>query len=412
MLYFKHTDLADKYHVSLKTVHNWIDAAKQGKLKLTLHEKSGRFYVANNPGNLVELEKLVEQGKKYRNSRFHKAVSPKEHFYELYSPRQILDIISNLDIHREIPRQYNYFNGGAQNWDKFANRMHRDKGPNLLKSTIELLDANLGSIDKLLGQRKMVNVIDIGPGNALPVRGLLAHLLEQGILHRYIAIDISEEMLHITERNIKEWFGDKVPYEGHVKDITYDRFDDLIVHDMLDKHAKETVNLALFLGGTPMNFRSPGNALKVICNSLGHDDLLIYSDKPDSEAERQYFDVNADIDNNTGPLSSKYAFILDLLGVDQSLYYVEMGFNEPKHMRYIRIRLKNALTISFRHDEIERDVNLEKGDVILLLRVWHMSASEIVAEFEQSGLALLQSSLTRDREYLLTVFGVDAKNVA
>jgi hypothetical protein len=36
-------------------------------------------------------------------------------------------------------------------------------------------------------------------------------------------------------------------------------------------------------------------------------------------------------------------------------------------------------------------------------------APEIVAEFEKVGFALLQSSITKDREYLLTISGIDAK---
>src|SRR4051794_2742365 len=109
MLYFKHSELVEKYHVSLKTVHNWIDSAKQGRLQLDLHEKNGRFFVTNNSANTTLIEQLVEQGKKYRNAKYHKVISPKPEFYKLYSKKQILDITSSLSIHSEIPRQYNYF---------------------------------------------------------------------------------------------------------------------------------------------------------------------------------------------------------------------------------------------------------------------------------------------------------------
>jgi len=36
-----------------------------------------------------------------------------------------------------------------------------------------------------------------------------------------------------------------------------------------------------------------------------------------------------------------------------------------------------------------------------------MSTIEIITCFEDAGLALLQSSLTKDREYILTISGVD-----
>jgi len=405
MLYFKHSELVNDYHVSLKTVHNWIDAAKHGKLDLQLHEQNGRTYIANTPSNLINLEKLAANGKKYRNNLHHKVVSPRAEFYELYSRRQILDIISNLTIHHEIPRQYNYMDGGASNWDRYANRLWSEENPNLLKSTVELLRTNLDDIDRLLSGAKRVNVIDIGPGNGLPVKELLGYLHRGGRLKRYIAIDISESMLDIARRNIKKWFNGAVAFEGYIKDVTYERFDDLLVDDMLGADADDTVNIAAFLGATPMNFRSPYDALKVVRRSLGQNDLLIYSDKPDTEMDRRYFNFNPESDTVTA-LSPNHRFIFDLLNIDQSLYDVEMGFNEQKRIRYIRVRLKNALTIDFMFEHGERRVRLQKGDTILLWRAWHQTTFELVSGFEEVGFTLLQARLTQDRQYLLTISGI------
>ena len=414
MKYFKHSDLVTRYHVSLKTVHNWIDAAKQGKVELRLHEEKGRTYIANNPANISVLVKLSENGKKYRNSLHHKDVTPKSSFYETYSRRQILDIIHGLDIHREIPLQYNYFNEGASSWDKRATRQQHE--PSTLSSTIELLHNNLGSIDFLLKGRRRVNVIDIGVGNALPVRELLAHLLERGVLARYIALDISSEMLRIAERNVSEWFGDKVKFEGHIRDISYERFDDLLVDDMLGGEAEETVNLALLLGATPVNFRSPVDILKTIYGSMGQDDLIVYTLKPDTEMSRGYFDFHneqgKDASPKVGDVLAGLHSVLDELSIEESLYNVEMGFDEIKRMRYVRLRLKIALTISFVFDQGQRDVQLEKGDAILLWRAWHLTPLEIISDFEKVGFTLLQSSLTKDRQYLMTISGVEVKQEA
>lgn len=407
MQYFKHPDLADKYHVSLKTVHNWIDAAKQGKVALRLHKTKSRTYIADTPENNLVLNQLAEKGKKYRNSLHHKTASPTPEFYDLYSRKQILDIISNLNIHKEIPRQYNYFDQGAVNWEIYAKHMWEEKASNTLKSTVKLLEANFGAIESLLGGYSRVNVIDIGIGNAMPIKDFLTRLLDKGILHRYIAIDISEEMLHIAERNIKEWFGDKIKFEGHVRDITFERFDDLLVDDMLDENADKTINLALLLGATPMNFQAPYDLLKVIYSSMGHDDLLIYTGKADSEANRRSFGVNTDPDASA--LSSKYSFIFDLLNIDESIYDVEMGFNSEKRVRYIRVRLKVDLTINFKFENGKRNIKLDKGDTILLWRAWHQTALEIITEFEKTGFTLLQASVTNNRQYFLSISGVEAK---
>jgi len=410
MIYFKHSELVDNYRVSLKTIHNWIDATKQGKLSLQLYELNNRTYIANTRANLSTLEQLAAQGKKYRNTRHHKIVTPDPRFYELYSRRQILDIISNIMIHREIPRQYNYIDQGAISWDTWLQQLHDEQGPNILKGTIDLVQADLGPLDILLKDRKHINVIDVGVGNALPVRNLLTHLLERGLLHRYIAIDISEKMLHIAERNIKEWFGDKVKFEGHVRDISFERFDDLIVNDMLGNEVEHTTNLVLLFGATLMNFRSPADVLRVIYGSMGESDLFAYTtvkDQSSSESPRRYFSMQSQAGHTT--LAPTHSFILDLMNIDQSLYDAESGFDEQKRMRYVRIRLKTALTIDFKFGDSKRSVSLEKGDTITMLRVWHQKTLEIISEFDVSGFTLLQANVTNDRQYILTVSEVDKK---
>lgn len=404
MLYFKHSELVDRYHVSLKTVHNWIDAAKAGKLELELTNKGGRTYIANNPGNDVVLERLAAKGKKYKNIRYSKTAEPTGAFYEIYNRKQILEIITDINVHREISRQYNYFDGGADNWDQFAHRLWTDKNANLLTSTSDLLKTNFDSIELLLADYERINIIDIGLGNALPEKEFIGRLIKDGRLNRYIAIDISRSMLDIAEKNMRSWFGDSIKVETHLRDITYERFDDLLVDDMLDSQASRTINVALLLGATPMNFRSPQDALKVVHGSLGQDDILVYTDKPDSEAERRYFDFNAK--PGTTNLSPNHRFIFDLLNIDESLYDVEMAFNERESYRYIQVRLKKDLSIKFSFNNGERWVNLNKGEAVMLWRVWHMTSIEIISCFEDSGFSLLQTSLTKDRQFILTVFGV------
>lgn len=407
MVYFKHAELADSYHVSLKTVHNWIDAVKHGKIDLRLHQENGKTYIANTPDNTAVLKTLANKGKKYRNTLHHKTITPKPSFYELFSRRQILDIIYNLNIHREIPYQYSYFDGGATYWDNWVHRLADENSPSTFNATVKLLDSNKDRIDFLLQGHAKVNVIDIGVGNAMPVREFLAHLVERGILHRYIAIDISPEMLHIAESNIKEWFGDKVKFEGHIRDVSYERFDDLLVDDMLSADSEEIANVVMLLGATPVNLRSPADMLRTIYGSMGQEDILIHTLKPDTDASRSYFDFSVKAGENDR--ASSHNMVVDLLNIDDSMCSVEMGYNEQKRMRYIRAKLKTAITIDFIFDKGSRSVQLEKGDTILLWRAWHFTPLEIISDFEDVGFTLLHSSLTQDRQYLMTISGVDMR---
>lgn len=408
MLYFKHSELVEKYHVSLKTVHNWIDASKQGKLELELFEQSNRTYIANQPGNTLILKNLSEQGKKYRNTRYQKVIKPSPQFYKNYSRRQIVDIISNLTIHREIPSKYNYFEEGAENWDKWVTHLSEQDAPNMIHNTLQLVNDSLDSIDALLAGRKKVNIIDLGVGNAMPVNGIIKHINDKGLLNRYIGVDISQAMLDVAEKNLKEWFGDDFKYEGHVRDFSFERFDDLLVDDMLDNEDGSVLNLVLLFGSTPFNFRPPDDALRVVYGSMRENDLLIFTCKPDTESSRQFF--GGAIKSDSRDLDPFVRYSLDLLNIDNSLYDVETGFNESKRMRYIKVRLKTAITIEFEFERNVHRVSLEKGESVLLLRVWHKTAIETINDFEKIGFVLLRSNMTRDHERLLTISGIDTKS--
>src|SRR4051812_36092554 len=246
MKYFKNTELAKLYNVSEKSVRNWVDATRQGKLDFQLHEQAGKFYIANTSKNSILVETLVEKGKKYKNSRGLQVIRPTEKFYSLYTPKQIFDIISNMGIHREVPLQYCYFDGGAERWDQYTQNLLKEGSSNPLTNTITLLELNLPYLDKLLKNYNKVNIIDIGVGNALPIRSVLEHFVEQRKLNRYIALDISAEMLKIAEHNVASWFGRRVHFEGHIRDFNYDRFDDLLVADSFGTEGASTVNLIFF----------------------------------------------------------------------------------------------------------------------------------------------------------------------
>lgn len=401
MLFFKNAELSAQYRISLKTVRNWIDATKQGKLNLTLHTQGDKAYVANTPGNIAIISKLVESRRKYRNTNAAKTISPKDEFYSIYDERQIYDIAANLEIHHEIPRQYNYFNGGADHWDIYAARLASDNTPNLVNSTIRLLNVNQGYIDDLLSRYKKVNIIDVGVGNAHPVKELLEHTLDLNKLGRYIALDISPSVLEIAESNINEWFGDRIQFEGHVYDINRDHFSDFLIDEYTGKDAKDTVNLVLLLGGTLSNMRDSDSGYKVIHDSMGMNDLLVHTTKLDTQSTRRYFDF--DLQPGESRLAAIHGLVVDLLNIDKSFYTVEMGYDPELRQRYEQIRLKVSLNIKLKFNNGEHIIELEKDDAILTWRGLQQTASDVMNQLDRSKLYPLHISQTDDREYILTV---------
>lgn len=398
MKYFKNTELAKLYHVSEKTVRNWIQAAQEGRLNLQLHEENDKLHIANTLKNTAFIEELVQKGKKYKNTRGAKTLIPKKDFYDIYDQRQIWDIISNLTVHKEIPLQYGYADGGAISWDHYANRLIREEIPNILTRTIELLDIATENVEQLTSGYGKVNVVDLGSGNGLPIRPTLERLLEQGRLNRYIAIDISQEMLNILQKNIQTWFGDQIAFEGYVRDISYERFNDLLINDTTNDEIGN-INLVHFLGATLNNFRAPSQVLQAINNSLGPNDLLLYTGFLDTPKTRRYFDLSG-IDEKDPQQSG---LIPDLWSMNDSLCDFELLFDASKGSRFKKMSPKVDLSIQLELGVGIRNIELKKNEPILLWRHNHYTAVDLINLFDENDFDLLQATKSVDRDYLLLI---------
>ncbi len=403
MKYFKNTELAKSYHVSEKSVRNWIDAAKQQKLDLQLIEAEGKTYIANTTKNVTLISQLVTKGEKYKNKRGYKLLTPLPEFYELYDSKQIFEIISSLNIRKEIPMQFNYINSGGAAWDRYATRLSEEHSANMLLTCRDLLETNLDSLDRLVGSHKQVNIIDIGVGNGIPVRGLIQHFIDKGLLNRYIGIDASKTMLDIDKKNLTGWFDSKAQFEFYERDITHEEFGDLLAYDYFQE-SDIPLNIILLFGGTLANFEVPDDVLRIINRSMQPEDLFICQLKLDTENSRRFFDFDAD-PSKIQHLAGWQRIAVDLLNLDESLYDVVHEYNEEKNSRFIGARLKVDVSIKFTLNKAEHVVKLHKGDIVKVFRYRHLNAESVARLLNKNGFGILQTSLSRDFEYILTISG-------
>jgi hypothetical protein len=207
--------------------------------------------------------------------------------------------------------------------------------------------------------------------------------------------------LEILEKNIHEWFDDRVNYEGFEADINYDRFISKLSSDYLSDSSNKTVNLVLILGGTLCNERDLDGPLKIIHDSMGVNDILMHTQKLDTEETRKFFDFKVGPVNSEPPPMHK--IVLDLLNFDKSLYQLEIGFDEVRSERYEKIRLNTAVSIAFSFDGGKKVVNFNKGDAILIWRYKHQTMYDVVEQFTKNNLYVLHMSQTFDEEYILSV---------
>lgn len=391
MHYYKKSDISKLYGVNPRTVARWIESTKAGRLDLTLSTENGRAFIAKTAKNQRIMSALSGKRRKYLNKRTLKVVKPKEEFFKIYTEEQILEIINSIESNFEIDLKFAYFNKGAHQWDAYAKQLYNENAPNTMTSNIKLLEISIPYLDNLLKDVKKVNLIDVGVGNALQTKGLITYLHKSNKLQRYAAVDISSSMLQIAENNIKSWFNNKVSFEGYVNDISFEIFADVSAEP-----PGGATNLVLLLGGTLANFNAPEDALKVIRKSMTKTDIFIYSLKLDSLETR---DQMSTLDED----SALTEYTLSLLGIDSTLYSIEMGYDEQKRIRYRQIRLKQAVTIEVELSRGTWYLELNKADSIIVWRALHNSQFEIEKLFYDNGFNPLQKSLTPDHNYMLLI---------
>ncbi|MGW4464867.1 class I SAM-dependent methyltransferase [Micromonospora sp. NPDC004704] len=293
-----------------------------------------------------------------------------------FTPEDLDHIAAHLAATGEIDARYSYMGEGAATWDRFATWQEGDAVPNILHSTLGMLhDAHDDLVTSLPGP---VRVVDLGPGNGIPVRGMLERLQAAGRLERYVGVDISAEMLAIAEANLRTWLGPAAPLEFRRRDFTAEPLADL----------RGPATLVLLAGGTLLNFADP---VAVLRHAQEVADVIAYALRVDTVANRAFFQFG---ETETGDIPERYHAMLDRLGVRRDCYEPEVGFDGTARQRYLGIRLTGPVMVAGR-------ITLPAGRRVRLWRYHHRSADEITAMLEAAGYAPLTVRRSPDNEFLL-----------
>jgi uncharacterized SAM-dependent methyltransferase len=402
MNYFKNIELAEIYKVSPNTIGNWIEASKEGKLNLQLHDEGSRCYILNSPTNHILLKQLSEKGKKFKNTRSLKVIEPSEELYSIFEEEKIIDMITNIETNKELDLKFGYFREGAKSFDQYVIKSFDELAPSTPTSTNQLIINNDSYIYSLIKEYDNVNIVDIGPGNAVTIKPLIDMIKDKNLLGKYIALDYSADMMSYAEVNLKTWYGKDFPYESHVKDINYDRFQDLLFKNTKFSGDKiRTTNIIAYLGGTLQNQRDYKQSLKVIKSSMGPHDIFILNQRLDTEKAKLSLSFKPKDDAHTKKDLEVIFFVLELLSIKEEYYEVERIFNNKTRCREIAIRLKYDLKVKFKFSN--KTLNLQQKDRILLWRSRHYNFIEVIDKLGSVGFDVIHASTSPDLDYNLVI---------
>lgn len=398
MRYFRNTELAKLYDISEKTVRNWIKQSKEGKLNFDIYtDEKGRAYIAETTKNTLLIKDQIEGNKKYRNSKTHKVVEPKQEFYDIYTSSQIYDIISHLEKFNEFLFHYAHMGNGSQIFADYYLRLKMERILNTQAFSDDFLKNYENGILQLFPQDALINVIELGSRTALTTQDFIKSLQKRKKLSKYISVDISKDMLNINQANITKWFGNDIDHVLYKRDVIRDRLDDILLESSVDN----TKNLILFLGGILHAFNDRSLALRNIHESMGVDDYFMVSTKLDSEPARRYFDFNPTFESELLP--QKERFLVDVLNIEPSFYDVEQYYDEQERQRKIQVRLKFDVTVKFKLQKGTKSLDFKKGESIMLWRFWHQTMEEMVQEFTECGFNVVQAIKSPDEQYAMLI---------
>jgi SAM-dependent methyltransferase len=349
---YKNIEISKKFKVSLPTVNRWIENAIEEKNLLKLEIVRGKHRIIQNSHNDDIMNQLQEAGLINKNKVFVSTVKPEAEFYKVFSDEQVYDIISNLKNRRDIPLKYTYMNGGANIWAKISNG---DPTSDLSKAFLVTPDL-LKMLQEFLvsvGKDKKFNIIDLGPGNGINTKGLIDFLDKSNLLNKYIAVDISKEMLGFAKSNMQKWFP-KINYEECILDFESSSFSQIT----RENKSKDIINIILLIGNTFGNVQDEIRLFKNLEYSLEQDDLLIFSNRLEGHNELTNWEHIAG--NN-----ERHVFIPKLLGIDVEKSQFLLQYSDKIKSRTASLVLDKDYVIEFNNGN---QVSLYKNDEIM---VWH-----------------------------------------
>lgn len=335
----------------------------------------------------------------YQHEIEYTEVEPCDEFYETFSDEEILDIIQNLESSRAVNMKYIYYGIGAKQWNEYVNDVHSVSAEEeLMEHAFDLI---VKHINKLNFDK--VNFIDIGFGNAAPIKKFIKKLSKKGILNKYIGLDISKEMFKYAEKNLREVISKK-DIVMHQCDIERDNIYSAVYKGKLNSKQK-VCNIVSELGGTIGSHENVFTILENIHHSMDKNDLFFISDKI---LKKQNILESSHL--FTPEAKFMVTWILQYMGIDTDLADLSYHYDEEKKIRYMLISLLEDYAIDFKVLGKNRKVFLPKGRQI---RIWNHTPFEYSQIFEwckKAGFSLASINTIPDRTWALIGFSLDIED--
>lgn len=312
---------------------------------------------------------------------------PTSEFYSIFSPEEVLGIIEALEIRREIPLKYSYKGRGAKIWDNFYLKYITPRWYRSSSTEIDLLRENFEVINEHVQNFHKINIVDVGAGNSYPVKEFIGRLHQLGRINKYIAFDISEDLLQVSRDNFKKWFP-KIEFTSYQIDIENKSLVKILLENQANLEPENTAQVFLHLGVTMGNHQNRSGVFKNFRDSMNQNDLLVFTNEIGSSSQ---WDGRArgGFKYHVEPV---YSWIKNELGIRAEDCELVRKYDDKIDSIVANIKLRHSYTLNFHFGEIDKNVEISEGEEITIWRQHKYKLPELQQDIERAGLKLVHYS--------------------
>ena len=207
-------------------------------------------------------------------------------------------------------------------------------------------------------------------------------LINWGKIHKYVALDISEELLNLSQNNFKRWFP-QIEFVSYTIDI-----ENSSIPKVFLKNTEDTVNIILHLGVTIGNHQNRIGVFKNFRDSMGKNDILVFTIETGS---------NSDWDGQVRGgckyhAEQVYKWIQNNIGIKSEDCELVRKYDLETDSIVANLKLRQSYTINFTCMGIDKDIEIFEGEEITVWRHHKYEIPELMYQIERCGLQLVHSS--------------------
>lgn len=327
-----------------------------------------------------------------------RTAKPSSEFYALFSDAEVLEIIHALEVRREIPLKYSYKGRGAKIWDNFYLKYIIPRWYRASNVEIDLLKSNFAYLNGNYQKCQKLNIIDVGAGNSYPVKEFISRLKKLNRINKYVALDVSEELLKVSRRNFQSWFP-SIEFISQAIDIENNCIPQNLLANKPDGENINTANIFLHLGVTIGNHRDRAKVFKNLHDSMGKNDFLVFTNEIGSNSAWDG-KVRGGCDYHAGNI---YEWIKNNLGIRDGDCELLRKYDSATDSIVANMKFLWKYTINFTCQGIHKNVVISEGEEMTIWRHHKHEIPELMQELEQAGLEVVHYTTNKYQSHIMVI---------